>query len=51
MEPGGHVSTRRHEDYAFDHSAHYIKEDHGVIGFNEYLEKIGATKFKWSFLF
>ena len=42
--PGGRISTRRHEDYAFDHGAHYIKEDHGIIGFNEYLEKIGATK-------
>ena len=42
--PGGRISTRRHEDYAFDHGAHYIKEDHGVIGFNEYLEKIGAIK-------
>ena len=36
--PGGRISTRRHEDYAFDHGAHYIKEDHGVLGFNEYLE-------------
>ena len=42
--PGGRISTRRHQDYAFDHGAHYIKEDHGVIGFNEYLEKINATK-------
>jgi renalase len=42
--PGGRISTRRHQDYAFDHGAHYIKEDHGVLGFNEYLEKINATK-------
>ena len=50
--PGGRISTRRHQDYAFDHGAHYIKEDHGVLGFNEYLEKINATKsFKWNFLF
>ena len=42
--PGGRISTRRHEDYAFDHGAHYIKEDHGVIGFNEYLEKYLVDK-------
>ena len=42
--PGGRISTRRHEDYAFDHGAHYLKEDHGMIGLNEFLNKIKATK-------
>tara|TARA_Y100001935_G_C17234528_1_gene472234 strand:+ start:169 stop:1149 length:981 start_codon:yes stop_codon:yes gene_type:complete len=42
--PGGRVSTRRHENYIFDHGAHYLKEDNGVIGFNDFLYKIGATK-------
>ncbi len=42
--PGGRISTRRHENYIFDHGAHYLKEDNGVIGFNEFLHKINATK-------
>jgi len=49
--PGGRISTRRHQDYIFDHGAHYLKEDHGVIGFNEYLEKNWSYQsFKWNFL-
>ena len=42
--PGGRITTRRHENYAFDHGAHYLKEDHGMIGLNEFLNKINATK-------
>ena len=42
--PGGRITTRRHENYIFDHGAHYLKQDHGVIGLNEFLEKINATK-------
>lgn len=42
--PGGRISTKRHENYIFDHGAHYLKEDHGMIGLNEFLNKINATK-------
>ena len=42
--PGGRISTRKHEQYAFDHGAHYLKLDHGVIGLNEFLKKIDAIK-------
>ena len=42
--PGGRISTRKHNQYAFDHGAHYLKLDHGVIGLNEYLNKIDAIK-------
>ena len=42
--PGGRITTRRHENYAFDHGAHYLKEDHGMIGLNEFLKKMNATK-------
>ena len=42
--PGGRISTRKHEQYAFDHGAHYLKLDHGVIGLSEYLKKIDAIK-------
>ena len=38
--PGGRISTRKHNQYAFDHGAHYLKLDHGIIGLNEYLNKI-----------
>ena len=34
----------RHENYIFDHGAHYLKQDHGVIELNEFLKKINATK-------
>ena len=36
--PGGRISTRKHGEYAFDHGAHYLKKDHGMIGVNEFLE-------------
>ena len=42
--PGGRISTRKHGEYAFDHGAHYLKIDHGMIGLNEFLEKIDAIK-------
>ena len=42
--PGGRISTRRHNQYAFDHGAHYLKLDHGIIGLNEYLNKVDAIK-------
>ena len=42
--PGGRISTRKHGEYAFDHGAHYLKTDHGMIGLNEFLEKIDAIK-------
>ena len=42
--PGGRISTRNHGEYAFDHGAHYLKVDHGMIGLNEFLEKIDAIK-------
>ena len=42
--PGGRISTRKHGEYAFDHGAHYLKKDHGMIGLNEFLEKIDAIK-------
>ena len=43
--PGGRLSTRRHENYMFDHGAHFLKEDHGMNGLTEFLEKIQAIKF------
>jgi len=43
--PGGRLSTRRHENYEFDHGAHFLKEDHGMIGLTEFLQKIKAIKF------
>ena len=43
--PGGRISTRKHEQYAFDHGAHYLKLDHGVIGLNEFLKKLMLLKF------
>ncbi len=42
--PGGRISTRRHDKYIFDHGAHYLKEDHGMIGLNEFLNKINSIK-------
>tara|TARA_B100000965_G_scaffold59167_1_gene45244 strand:+ start:402 stop:1382 length:981 start_codon:yes stop_codon:yes gene_type:complete len=42
--PGGRISTRRYQNYAFDHGAHYLKEDHGMIGLNDFLNKINSTK-------
>ena len=42
--PGGRISTRRNGNYVFDHGAHYLKEDHGIIGLNEFLNKLNATK-------
>ena len=42
--PGGRISTRRYENYTFDHGAHYLKEDHGIIGLNEFLNKINSIK-------
>jgi len=43
--PGGRLSTRRQESYEFDHGAHFLKEDHGMIGLTEFLQKIKAIKF------
>ena len=41
---GGRISTRKHNDLKFDHGAHFLSTDHGVLGFTETLDKVGAIK-------
>ena len=42
--PGGRLSTRKQSDLKFDHGAHFLSPDHGVLGFTEALEKVQAIK-------
>ncbi len=41
---GGRLSTRKHNNLQFDHGAHFLSTDHGVLGFTEALEKVKAIK-------
>ena len=43
-KPGGRISTRKHEQNKFDHGAHYLSIDHGVLGLTDFLEKKDAIK-------
>ena len=42
--PGGRLSTRKQNDLKFDHGAHFLSLNHGVLGFTEALEKVQAIK-------
>ena len=42
--PGGRLSTRKHNDLKFDHGAHFLSADHGVLDFTEALEKVKSIK-------
>ena len=33
--PGGRVSTRNHDNYLFDHGAHYLSTNHSINQLNE----------------
>ena len=37
--PGGRVSTRKHDNYLFDHGAHYLSTNHSVNQLNEVITK------------
>ncbi len=37
--PGGRVSTRKHDNYLFDHGAHYLSTNHSVNQLNEVISK------------
>ena len=37
--PGGRVSTRNHNNYFFDHGAHYLSTNHSVNQLNEVISK------------
>ena len=38
--PGGRVSTRIHDNYFFDHGAHYLSVNHNVLQLNELINKL-----------
>ena len=42
--PGGRISTRKNDQHQFDHGAHFLSVDHGVLGLTELLEKKQAVK-------
>ena len=42
--PGGRISTRKKDKHQFDHGAHFLSVDHGVLGLTELLEKKQAIK-------
>jgi len=37
--PGGRVSTRKHDNYLFDHGAHYLSTNHSVNQLNEVIRR------------
>ena len=37
--PGGRVSTRKHDNYLFDHGAHYLSTNHSVNQLNEVISR------------
>ena len=37
--PGGRVSTRKHDNYLFDHGAHYLSINHCVTQLNEVINR------------
>ncbi len=37
--PGGRVSTRKYDNYLFDHGAHYLSTNHSVVQLNEVISK------------
>ena len=37
--PGGRVSTRKHDNYLFDHGAHYLSINHCVTQLNEVISR------------
>ena len=37
--PGGRVSTRKHDNYFFDHGAHYLSTNHSVKQLNEVISR------------
>ena len=37
--PGGRVSTRKHDNYLFDHGAHYLSTNHSVNQLNEIISR------------
>ena len=37
--PGGRVSTRKHDNYLFDHGAHYLSTNHSVVQLNEVISR------------
>ena len=38
--PGGRVSTRKHDNYLFDHGAHYLSKNHNSNQLSEILTKL-----------
>ena len=42
--PGGRVSTRIHDNYFFDHGAHYLSVNHNVLQLNELINKLNIAK-------
>ena len=37
--PGGRVSTRKYDNYLFDHGSHYLSTNHSVVQLNEVISK------------
>ncbi len=42
--PGGRVSTRKHDNYLFDHGAHYLSTNHSVNQLNEVISRYKLGK-------
>ncbi len=42
--PGGRVSTRKHDNYFFDHGAHYLSANHSVNQLNEVISRYNLGK-------
>ena len=42
--PGGRVSTRKVDNYLFDHGAHYLSANHNIIQLNEVLRRYNLGK-------
>ena len=42
--PGGRVSTRKHDNYLFDHGAHYLSTNHSVNQLNEVISRYNLGK-------